>query len=380
MKKITTFFFTLCILFSCKNEPIKNTHTFFVGGYTMETFGGKGKGIYTCELNSETGEMKLIRVFENAVNPSYLALHLNGKHLYAVNETGGEKPGFVSAYNLLENDSLVFINEKYTRGDYPCHLSIAPNNHLLVANYGGGSVSIFPVMENGGLDNLTSMVKHSGKGTFEERQEGPHAHYFGAAINDSSAFAVDLGTDQIFHYRLRKGGTLGVKTVTKSEPGKGPRHIAFHPTLKTCYVVLEFTNEIEAYAYTDELKPFERFQTIGTLKEKLPFYAATSSAIKINPSGKYLYVGNRGIPNATEDNIGIFSIHPESGQLAFLGNMGTKGKVPRDFDIDPTGNFLIVANQESGNMVSFRINQETGMLTGTGFEMDMPSGTCVVFK
>lgn len=359
---------------------MKNNQTFFVGGYTLESFNASGKGIYTCELNTTTGEMKQVRIFENATNPSYIAIHPNGKHLYTANETGGEKPGFVSAYKILENDSLVFINEKYTKGDYPCHISIAPNNHLLVANYGGGSVTIFPILKDGSLDNLSSIVQHSGKGTFEERQEAPHVHYVSSAINDSSAFAVDLGTDQIFHYRLRENGKLGVKTLTKTEEGKGPRHMVFHPTLKTCYVALEFTNEVESYSYEDVLKPMKRFQTIGTLKEKLPFYAATSSAIKMHPSGNFLYVGNRGIPDAAEDNIGIFSIHPESGILTFLENMGTKGKVPRDFDIDPTGEFLIVANQESGNLVSFRINQETGLLTATGFEMDMPSGTCVVFK
>ena len=199
---------------SCQNEK-NNFQTFFVGGYTLESFNAEGEGIYSCALNVATGEMTLNHIFENATNPSYLTVHPNGQYLYSANETGGDKPGFVSAYKILENDSLVFLNEKYTRGDYPCHVSITSDNkYLLVANYGGGSVTTFPILENGALDNLSAHVQHSGKGTFEERQEAPHAHFFGPAINDSSAFAVDLGTDKIYHYRIRNKGRLGIKSAT----------------------------------------------------------------------------------------------------------------------------------------------------------------------
>ncbi|MEZ4934028.1 MAG: beta-propeller fold lactonase family protein [Saprospiraceae bacterium] len=110
----------------------------------------------------------------------------------------------------------------------------------------------------------------------------------------------------------------------------------------------------------------------------LPFYAATSSAIKIHPSGKYLYAGNRAYLSATED-IAMFSINPDDGTLFYLGNMDTKGEVPRDFEIDPTGNFLIVANQETNNLVSFKIDQETGKLTPTGFELAIGTATCIKF-
>ncbi len=382
-KPIKTTFFLFAMIFNlaCKKDPgYDPVQTFFVGGYTLEEFNANGKGIYTCTVNTESGEMQLKHIFDNVLNPSYLAIHPDRKYLYAVNELGGDTPGYVSAFKILENGQLEFINEKYTGGDYPCHLSISTDKkYLLTANYGGGSVTVFPIKEDGSLDNKSSLVKHSGKGPFEERQEASHVHYFAPAINDSTAFAVDLGTDKFFHYRLRNNGRLGIKTATKVTDGTGPRHLVFHPSLKICYVILEFTNQIEVFKYIDEYTSFEKIQTIYTVGQPLPFYAATSSAIKIHPSGKYLYAGNRGIPEAKEDVIAMFSIDPASGELFALGYVGTKGKVPRDFAIDPGGKVLIVANQETNNLVSFNIDTNTGELTPTGYEMEIGTATCIVF-
>ena len=365
---------------ACNMSENKTEQLFFVGGYTSEEMQAEGKGISTCALNIETGEMSLIHSFEKSKDPSYLTVHPNGQYLYAANETGGNNPGYVSAYKILEGGAIEIINEKYTNGDYPCHVSIsADEKKLLVANYGGGSVSLFPIQSDGSLGNLASVIKHSGNGPFEERQEAAHAHFFGPGINDSTAFAIDLGTDKIYHYRLKNNGRLGVASMTKITPGTGPRHLVFHPTLKCCYVITEFNNKIEAYHYKDENSPFSKFQTIGTLENELPFYAATSSAIKIHPNGKFLYAANRGIPEASEDNIGIFSIHLQSGELTFLGNINTKGKVPRDFEIDPTGNTLIVANQKSNNLVSYKIDTKSGLLTPTGFEIAIGTPTCIKF-
>ncbi len=382
LSKSVLLFIALCLFFACEKKAPQEAidQMFFVGGYTSNEKKEESKGISTCTVNTETGEMKLLNVFEKVIDPSYLAVHPNGKYLYAANEIGGDKPGYATAFKILENGQLEFLNEKYTGGDYPCHISISSDNkYVLAANYGNGGVTVFPITADGALEKRSSAIKHSGHGPFEERQEAPHAHYFGTAINDSSAFAVDLGTDQILHYRIRENGKLGVKSLTKVSAGSGPRHIVFHPTIKCCYVITEFNNKIEAYKYSSENKPFEQFQIISTLEKELPFYSATSSAIKIHPSGKYLYAANRGIPEVDEDNIAMFSIQNPGGVLTFLGNIGTQGKVPRDFEIDPTGKILIVANQGTNNLVSFKINNETGELTPTGFELPINSATCVKF-
>ena len=375
-------FFFLLLFAACNTAPTPPVHeTFFVGGYTSPAFDAKGKGIYTCRLDTRTGEMKLLHTFHKSIDPSYLTVHPNGKYLYTANETGGKTPGFVSAYKILEDGRLKFINERYTGGDYPCHVSLSSDDkYLLIANYGGGSVATIPLLPNGGLDRRAVTVKHSGKGTFEERQEAPHAHFFGPGINDSSAFAVDLGIDKIIHYRIRKNGHLGIKSATSVTKGTGPRHLVFHPVLKSCYVILEFTNEIEVFRCPTENKPFVKFQSISTMQKKLPFYSATSSAIKIHPSGRFLYAANRGIPGAEEDNIAVFSIHPQSGRLTFTGTFDTKGKVPRDFEIDPSGRFLLAANQATGNLVSFKIDQQTGMPSPTGFNLSAGTPTCIKFQ
>lgn len=374
-------YLTICQLFACKNiptEPIESM--FFVGAYTNEEYGAQGKGISTCFISTNTGEMRLAHVFEKSKDPSYVVVHPNRKWLYAANETGGSLPGYISAYEIQPDGSLTFLDEKYTMGDHPCHLAIAPDHkHLLVANYSGGSVALFALLENGALGDLPAVVKHSGSGPFEERQAAPHAHFFGPGINDSSAFAVDLGTDQIFHYRLTANGRLGITSVTRVAPGTGPRHLVFHPTLKSCYVLTEFNNKVEAFAYVDEKQPFTRYQTIGTLADELPFYTSTSSAIKIHPTGKFLYAANRGIPDTEEDNIARFAVHPQNGQLTFMGTVGTAGKVPRDFEMHPAGKLLIAANQKTGNLVSFWISAETGELTPTGHQLAVGTPTCVKF-
>lgn len=229
MIKWISFLLIIACFMSCENDN-QNEQIFFIGGYTSAQFNGSGDGIYICSLNNTSGEMTLLSTHQIA-DPSYLVVHPNGKYLYAATEAGGENPGIISALKFDEKSkTFEMINRTDSGGDYPCHISlISDSKFLLVANYGDGSIASIPIKTDGGLSSLSAAVKHRGEGPFKTRQEEPHAHYFGIGVNDSSAFAVDLGMDKVIHYRLGNNGTLDSLTATETMSGTGPRHLAFHP-------------------------------------------------------------------------------------------------------------------------------------------------------
>jgi len=381
MQKLIFYIFLISTLASCNKKTASGpAEIFYIGGYTSEKFDANGDGIYVCSLDSKTGEMKLLST-TMTTDPSYLVVNPNGKYVYAANESGGENPGTISAFKIVDDKgSLEFVNNTLSGGDFPCYMSFsADGKYILVANYGHGRVATVRIREDGGLSGVADVDYHHGEGPFKQRQEGPHAHFFGMGINDSTAFAIDLGTDMVVHYRLGKDGSIDSLASTSVIAGTGPRHLVFHPEHKWCYVLSEFTNKIEAFKYQDEYTPFQVFQVIGTTDYEMPFHTSVASAIKMHPNGKYLYAANRGRPTGHENSISMFSIDQKSGKLTLLGTMDTKGEVPRDFAIDPTGNFIVVANQFSENAVSFKIDLETGLLKDTGYELKVKSGTCVKF-
>ena len=348
----------------------------FVGTYTRKEghVDGKAAGIYWMEMNGATGELKMISTFEGAINPSYLTLHPNGKFLYAVNEHGGVGDfgkGTVSAFSIdHQNKKLHLLNIVSAEGIAPCYISIDDKQEaVLVANYVTGNVLALPIKTDGSLEKAVATAQHKGKGS-HPRQEAPHAHMITQGP-DGGIFAVDLGVDKIFSYQL-KNGILEKMAETNTEPEAGPRHLAFHPNKKWVYVLGELNGKIEAFHFSKTNQPLKQFQSISTTKDG-PHKEAACADIHIHPSGKFLYASNRGNFN----NIAMYAIHPENGTLHFLGTQSTKGAVPRNFVIDPTGKFLLVANQNSNNIVTFKINQQTGILEDTGLEAKVWTPVCL---
>jgi len=243
----------------------------------------------------------------------------------------------------------------------------------MVANYGSGTVALFPIQNEGSLTEATWVDQHIRKDVLPGH-DGAHAHMIIPSPYGNFAYAVDLGTDKIYLYKIDpdelKLISPGVDTETK--PGAGPRHMVFHPNKNLAYVVNELNGTIEAMKADTVTGLLTRFQVISTLPEGESGEAACAD-IHISPSGKYLYASNRGIIN----NIAIYEINTQSGQLTLAGHQPVKGKTPRNFIIDPTGTFLLVANQNSDNIVTFRIDKATGRLIDTGLEVTVPSPGCL---
>jgi 6-phosphogluconolactonase len=346
----------------------------YIGTYT----GTESKGIYALRLDS-AGALTSASLVAETDSPSFLAIHPNGRLLFAVNESfERERKGGASAFALdAQGGKLTFLNEQPTGGSGACHLVVDKSGkNLLVANYNGGSVAVLPIKADGRLGEASSFIQHQGSSVNPERQEAPHAHSINLDAANRFAAVADLGLDKVLIYRFdaAKGALAPNDPPSASvKPGAGPRHFAFHPKIDCAYVINELQSTVTAFAYDAARGTLTELQTLSSLPDK--FTGTNSTAeVQVHPSGKFLYGSNRG-----HDSIAVFAIHTKTGQLRLIQHQSTLGKVPRNFGIDPTGNFLLAANQESDNIVAFRIDQKSGKLTPTGQMIEVPKPVCVKF-
>jgi len=344
----------------------------FIGTYTT----GDSKGIYVYQFDAATGEARPVSA-SMTENPSYLALAPDGKFLYAVNETNGTKPGSVSAFAFdRQTGQLQFLDRQASGGGDPCYVSVDSHRKwLLVANYSGGSLTALPILPDGSIGAFTQLIQHEGKGVNPKRQEKPHVHSVTFTPDERFLIAADLGLDKLSIYSF--DDTASRLPLWESEnpeistnPGSGPRHISFCPGKPYVYSMNELEGAIDAFRYSaGKLIPFQH------ISSHPDGYKGTigSADIHVTPDGRYLYASNRGDAN----NIAIFSIDPASGKLKLQGFQSVLGQTPRNFMIDPTGHWLLVANQNSNNIIIFRINNQTGLLTATGQPVGIPSPVCL---
>jgi 6-phosphogluconolactonase len=357
----------------------KAKYFIYVGTYTEE--GSKGKGVYAYRFEPTTAEITSIGLVAETVNPSFLAVHPNHRFLYAVNEVGnykGQSSGAISAFAIDGvTGKLTLLNQVPSRGADPCYITLdRTGKYVLVANYTGGSVAVFPVLEDGRLGEASAFVQYQGHGTNPERQEGPHPHSIDSSLDNHFALVDDLGLDQVIAYRFdgAKGSLSPNPAMSiKVEPGAGPRHVAFHPSGKFAYVINEMQSKVTAFAYDAAGGALRSLQTISTLPKGFTGHN-DDAEVQVHPSGKFLYASNRG-----HDSIAVFAIDRRRGTLTPVENVPTGGKIPRSFAIDPTGSFLFAANQKSDNIVVFRIDAGTGRLTPTGEVLEVAAPVCVTF-
>jgi 6-phosphogluconolactonase len=348
----------------------------YIGTYTQRG----SKGIYLFQLNAQNGKLTPIGIAAEVKNPSFLAIHPDHQHLYAVGEMEsfeGKPAGAVSAFQIdPKTGKLTLLNQQSSVGGGPCHISVdKEGKNVLVANYGGGSVAVLPILPDGKLKEASSFIQHQGSSVNPQRQKEPHAHSINLDALNRYAFVADLGLDKIFIYQF--DGTAGKLTPGKVpfaavKPGAGPRHFAFHPQGNWAYVINELDSTVNAFHYLPERGQLETTQTISTLPDG--FTGTNDPAeVQVHPSGKFLYGSNRG-----HDSLVIYSIDPSSGKLTLVGHESTRGKSPRNFGIDPSGRYLIAANQDSNNLVLYQIDEKTGRLAFLQ-ELALPMPVCVKF-
>lgn len=350
---------------------------FYVGTYTR----GNSKGIYAFQMDKASGALTPLGLAAGTANPSFLAVDPARRLLFAVGENdnfNGKPGGAVSAFAINPaNAKLTLVNQVSSGGPGPCHVTVDhQGKYVLVANYTGGSVSVFPIASDGRLGECSAFIQHQGSSVNRERQAGPHAHgvYLDAA--NHIAVVADLGLDRLLISRFDPAkGTLTANDppFVAVRPGAGPRHFAFHPTGRYGFVINELDSTLTSFQYEPNKGAFKELATVSTLPPD--FHARNFPAeVFVHPSGKFVYGSNRGA-----DNIVIFSFDEKTGALSNAGWESTQGRNPRNFAIDPSGQYLIAANQDSGNIVVFRIDQQTGRLSPIGQKADVDFPVCITF-
>lgn len=351
----------------------------YFGTYT----GANSKGIYVSHFDSKAGTLSEPELAAETPQPSFLASPAHGRFLYAVNETTefeGNAAGSVSAFSIERpSGKLTLLNRQSSLGAAPCHLTVdGTGENVLVANYGGGNLTVFPVQADGRLRASSCLIQHQGSSVNSERQTAPHAHGIYLEPSNRFAFATDLGLDKLMVYRFEPGtGTLTPHTphFAAVAPGSGPRHFALHPGGRFAYVINEMLCTVTVFKTDLKRGRLENLQTLSTLPPGEPVRPGYSTAeLFAHPSGKFLYGSNRG-----HDTIVVYQIDAKTGTLSLVEHASTQGKTPRSFGISPDGRWLFAANQNSNSVVLFEVNRKTGHLSPTGRSVKVGSPVSVLF-
>ena len=355
----------------------------YVGTYT----GTKSKGIYLFRLQTENLDVSQnitlvpLGIAAETPNPSFFELDLKRRRLFTVNELNefeGKPGGAVSAFSIDPKTGLLtLINQRPSMGTGPCHIVLdKENRNVLVANYGGGSVAVLPVHADGTLGAASDVVQHTGRSVDPDRQKGPHAHCVTLDRANRFAFVCDLGLDKILAYRFDavQGKLMpNAPPFTPVKPGSGPRHMVFRPDGRFAYVANELTSTIGVFAYDANAGALMPVQTVSTLPQH--FDGANSAAeIDVHPSGKWVYVSNRG-----HNSVVLFTVDPEKGTLTYVEEQGTGGSKPRHFGIEPSAKHLAIGNQDSDTVLVCRIDAGNGRLKPSGVFASVPAPACVKF-
>jgi 6-phosphogluconolactonase len=373
MKTSIALIFLLCFVNLVQGQTNNNkTFKLLVGTYTSAI---TSDGIFVYDFNSQTGEVNLKSKISGEDGPSYLTISNDGKHVFAVNEV---RNGGISAF-LFNSTSgeLKFLNRVSSGGASPCYVTVDDKNkYVFAGNYGSGSFTAVPLKEDGSLGTDPQVILQEGSSIDKGRQSGPHLHCTVLSPDNRFLLTSNLGTDKVSIYKFDV--TKVSQPLTPAEPpfiavkpGSGPRHLTFHPNGKYVYLIYEMGAMITVFDYKDG-KMVEK-QTITMLAPDFKGRVGAAD-IHVSPDGKFLYGSNRGEAN----DVVIYSID-KNGLLKYVGRQPAQGRGPRNFAIDPTGNFLLVANQDSNEIIFFKRDKKTGLLTPTGEKLQLSKPVCLKF-
>ena len=345
----------------------------YVGSRTTRERHARGEGLTVYRVTPHPWGLERVQQVGGLVNPSYLALDAAGRTLYTVHGDQTE----VSAFSVdRATGRLQWLNTQSTGGRNPVHLALDPaGRHLLVSNHLGGTVAVLPVAADGALGEVSQAVALSGPlgpHRVEQQQAKPHFNVF----DPSGRFVLvpDKGLDRIFTFRF-EAGRLSPATPAHvaAREGAGPRHLAFHPGGGLAYVVNELDATVTACRWDAAQGTLVPFQIVSTLPDTFTGNSR-AAAVALDPAGRTLYASNRG-----HDSLAVFHIEP-TGRLAFQGAVPTHGRTPRFFTLTPDWQRLLVLNEDSDTLVTFRLDPATGWPVPEGTPVPCGSPVCLVFS
>lgn len=347
----------------------ENSTNLIIGTYTNSC---ESNGIYVYDFNTQTAEFKLKSTSERVINPSYLTVSEDAKYIYSVNENGS-KSAISSFAFTAKSGAMQLLHQQDARGADPCYI-INDAKNVIVANYSGGSISVFGKGLDGSITPAKQVIQHKGKSINAQRQESSHVHMVQFTPDNHYVLANDLGTDYIYMYKYYPNAVdkvLEIKDSIAVKSGSGPRHLTFSTDGKFAYLLQELDGSLTVFQYKKGiLKKIQETQVVAS-----DFKGQISAAdIHVTPNGKFVYATNRG----TANTISCFEIQ-KNGFLKLVETQSTLGQGPRNFTIDPTGKFLLVAHQYSNEVVIFNIDADTGKLTDSGKRIQLCAPVCLVF-
>ena len=353
-----------------------------VSAQNVDVWLGTAKtGIYHSTLNVANGKLSEPALVSEISGAGFLAMHPNGRILYSTNR---ENEGSVTAFSIIDNSSNESARLEQLQsiptgdGGAACVAVDKLGKVLMSAQYGGGSTSTYQLKPNGDLLALAANIKHGkGSGVNAKRQATAHPHWVGTSPENQFQLVPDLGTDQVFQYQLdTETGDIRLKSKIPVPPGSGPRHMKFHPSGEYAFVLNELTLAISVFRYDQTAGTFQEIQNIETLPLDLKDrHLNTAAEIRVHPNGKFVYSSNRG-----HDSISVFGFSPEKNKLELVERESVRGAWPRNFNIDPSGRWLLAAGRHSNTLAVFEIDQDSGELTYARQIVNLPAPICVLFQ
>lgn len=360
--------YQLLLLFSAVGTLAQGNYNLIVGTYTNTC---ESEGIYVYDYNTASGELELKGNTNGIVNPSFLTVSAGKEYIYSVNENGDDSK--ISSFSYTPGaGSVKLINQVPANGTDPCYI-ISDDKNIITANYSSGSITVFGRNEDGSVGTLKQTIKHKGSGK-TARQESPHVHMVRFSPDKKYIIAADLGTDKLYTYKYNPAADSAVLVLQKEKKVKeksGPRHFVFNPNNSFVYLLHELDATLSAHYYGND--------TLTTIQRATVAPATTgvkngAADIHITKDGKFIYATNRGDANT----ISVFRVHA-NGKINMVQQLSTMGIAPRNFAIGPNENFVVVANQQSNNIVVFKRDKTTGMLEDTGNSIEVCQPVCLVF-
>ncbi len=343
------------------------------------TGGSPAKGIYRASFDTESGKLSEAELAAEIKSPGFLALHPKRTTLYAVAQD--HKGPCVAAYQIKNNGSLELLNTTPIGDGGGAHIAVhSSGRFLLTAQYGGGSVAVFPLASNGSVKPRAQLIEHEGgSSVVASRQDKPHPHWAGFSPDSRYAFVPDLGLDQIVIYKVDENSpSLTAHGHAEALPGAGPRHMRFSVDGAYIYLLNELRLSVTTFAYDSDAGTTKRLSTTKALDEvvKAKEVFNSSSEIVTHPNGRFLYSGNRG-----NDTVTAYRANPKTGRLKVTEVESVRGAWPRNINMDKDGRWLLAAGRHSNTVSVFEIDQETGELTFQRAGVtNVPAPICIVFN
>lgn len=347
---------------------------------TRVYLGTRGGGVFTTELNNTTGALTPATLAGKVKDAGFICMHPSQQYLYSTAQLE-DGQGAVFAWKIGDDGTLNKISEQGVGGKSLCHISLDASDRVLMgANYSEGKIVSLPVGKDGSLGKLASLHQHEGSSQHPDRQQQAHAHSIYHGPNNRFAYAVDLGMDKIITYAIDPESAKLTKVgATEARPGAGPRHMKFGKDGKQAYVLNELSVDISVYDRDPSSGQLSRKQVISTMPDGADKTKVTCSEIRVSKDGQFVYAANRDLTKQGRDSIAVFSVG-EEGKLTRIQNIHAEVWIPRNINLDPSGQWLLVAGQRSNNVTVFRIDRTTGKLSFSGHHIEVPSAMCIEFR